>query len=160
MEKSTNQAKLESVIATLTILKPRLTETFRRDVEACIRWVHEVDEDLRPATPDIRPLGDLMAEEDQRIRERVTAEALSAGQGVTYLEYPNKLAKWGLAVFLNRKLTGYIEHAPEGGFRYAANTHGGRQYLYGDAFKTIDQVKISIAGNGITEDKNDTENHS
>ena len=156
MAKSTNEAKLESVIATLIILKPRLTETFRRDVEACIRWAEEVVEDLKPATPDQRPLSELMDEEDVRIRERVKAERLSEEAEISYLEYPNSLAKWGLGVFINRILVGYIEHAPEpeGGFRFAANSHGGRQYLYGDRFETIDQVKISLA-KSEEEDKSD-----
>jgi len=166
MDRSTRKAKLESVIATLVILKPRLTETFRRDVAACIKMVEEVVEDLKPAE-EPRPLGDLMAEEDQRRLDKVKAEKLSKAKGITYLEHPNTLAEWGLGVFFDSQLVGYIEHAPDAdgfqtgksGFRYTPNTHGGRHVTHGETFETIDQVKISIAGDG-KEDESDTENHS
>lgn len=46
-EKSTNSAKLESVIATLVILKSRLTPTFRRDVDACLEWIDQVEKNIR-----------------------------------------------------------------------------------------------------------------
>ena len=62
---------------------------------------------------------------------------------ITYQEYPNKLAKWGIAVYLDKKLVGYIEHAPEDGYRYAVKGVKGPS-KYGDTFDTIHEVKASL----------------
>ena len=62
---------------------------------------------------------------------------------ITYMEYPNKLAKWGLGVFVDHMLTGYIEEAPKGGYRYAVK---GAQPAnkYGETFATVEEVKTSL----------------
>lgn len=42
----TNPEKLDRVIATLTILLPRLTGPFRRDVDFCIKDIKAVKKDM------------------------------------------------------------------------------------------------------------------
>jgi hypothetical protein len=43
----TKDEKLDSVITTLTILLPRLTESYHRDVVHCIKYLKEIREELR-----------------------------------------------------------------------------------------------------------------
>ncbi len=40
--------KLEGVRTELTILLPRLTQQFRSGVETCIRWLKDVEANLKP----------------------------------------------------------------------------------------------------------------
>ena len=64
---------------------------------------------------------------------------------ITYQQYPNGLAAWGIGVFLNRKLTGYIERTLHGDtYKYyysPCNSH-----IVGDEFDSIAEVKASIEG--------------
>jgi len=61
---------------------------------------------------------------------------------ITYREYPNKLAAWGIGVFLENKLVGYIEKDGDKGYYYSpCNSH-----IVGETFSTIAEVKHSLEG--------------
>ncbi len=64
---------------------------------------------------------------------------------ITYQKYPNTLANFGIGVFLDSKLVGFIEKAPAGGYRYAVKG-APKANRYGDTFQTIGEVKRSIEG--------------
>jgi len=62
---------------------------------------------------------------------------------ITYQEYPNKLAKWGIAVYVDKKLVGYIEKVNGDGYRYAVKG-AAKANKFGRIFPTIDEVKASL----------------
>lgn len=74
---------------------------------------------------------------------------------ITYKQYPNSLAVWGIGVFLDNKLTGYIERTiigylnsdsenPTPVYGYYYNPNGGGPQNIGKQFATIEEVKASL----------------
>jgi len=49
MTEKTNAEKLDGVVASLTILKPRLTTEYRDMLETCVEWLNEVKADIAEA---------------------------------------------------------------------------------------------------------------